>query len=273
MTKKTTIPEILAADSLSLPSTVVHLPEDVILSGEKTIPTQGENMPAYYAKPKNTAGPLPVIMVIQDIFGVNEHIRSLCHRLAHHGYLAIAPELYFRHGDPEGYPDIASLLSGVVAKVPDMQVLADLDHVASWASRHGGDAHRLMVTGFCWGGRIAWLYAAHNPQLKAAVAWYGQLVTEKTLNAPHQPIDIVTELNAPVLGLYGELDATIPLESIETMRHALRAANATAEIIVYPEAGHAFNADDRPSYHAGSAQQGWQCMLDWFARYGASSRN
>ncbi|MBS0849908.1 dienelactone hydrolase family protein [Citrobacter sp. JGM124] len=273
MTQKTTTQERVAADSLSLLSTVVHPPTDVILSGEKMIPTQGENMPAYYAKPQNSAGPLPIVMVLHEIFGVNEHIRSLCDRLAHQGYLAIAPELYFRQGDPQGYPDIASLLSGLVSTVPDIQVLADLDHVASWASRHGGNAHRLMVTGFCWGGRIAWLYAAHNPQLKAAVAWYGKLVAEKTLNSPHHPIDIATGLNAPVLGLYGGQDTSIPLDSIEAMRRALQMANTTAEIIVYPEAGHAFNADYRPNYHAPSAQDGWQRMLKWFTRYGVDHRN
>lgn len=270
MTQKKVSEEILAADPLSPSSTVVHQPEDVILSGEKTIPSQGDELPAYYARPKEAAGPLPVAIVIHEIFGINDHIRSLCHRLARQGYLAVAPELYFRQGDAQSYNDTQALLSDIVAKVPDAQVLADLDHVASWASRHDGDVHRLMVTGFCWGGRIAWLYAAHNPQLKAAVAWYGKLTSEKTLNSPRQPVDITAELNAPVLGLYGEQDPSIPPESIEKMRHALRAANATAEIIVYPEAGHAFNADYRPSYHPASAQDGWQRMLDWFSRYGQS---
>ena len=184
------------------------------------------------------------------------------------GYLAVAPELYFRQGDPNDYSDIPTLFSNLVNKVPDAQVLADLDHVASWAARNGGDAHRLMVTGFCWGGRISWLYAAHNPQLKAAVAWYGKLVGEKTLNSPKHPVDIATELNAPVLGLYGGQDTGISLDSVETMRHALRAANANAEIVVYPDAGHAFNADYRPSYHAESAKDGWQRMLAWFSQYG-----
>ncbi|STQ08444.1 carboxymethylenebutenolidase [Enterobacter cloacae] len=149
-------------------------------------------------------------------------------------------------------------MSNLVSKVPDAQVLADLDHVANWAARNGGDAHRLMITGFCWGGRISWLYAAHNPQLKAAVAWYGKLVGEKTLNSPKHPVDIATDLNAPVLGLYGGQDTGIPLDTVETMRHALRAANAKADIVVYPDAGHAFNADYRPSYHAESAKDGWQ---------------
>lgn len=178
-------------------------------------------------------------MWYRKFFGVHEHIRDICRRLALEGYLAIAPELYFREGDPNDFADIPTLLSGLVAKVPDSQVLADLDHVASWASRNGGDAHRLMITGFCWGGRITWLYAAHNPQLKAAVAWYGKLVGDTSLNSPKHPVDIATDLNAPVLGLYGGQDTSIPQESVETMRQALRAANAKAEIVVYPDAGHA----------------------------------
>ena len=151
-------------------ATAVHTPEEHIIAGETSIPSQGENMPAYHARPKNADGPLPIVIVVQEIFGVHEHIRDLCRRLAQEGYLAIAPELYFRQGDPNEYHDIPTLFKELVSKVPDAQVLADLDHVASWAARHGGDAHRLLITGFCWGGRITWLYAAHNPQLKAAVA-------------------------------------------------------------------------------------------------------
>lgn len=220
-----------------LASTIVQTPDDAIVAGFTSIPSQGDNMPAYHARPKQSDGPLPVVIVVQEIFGVHEHIRDICRRLALEGYLAIAPELYFREGDPNDFADIPTLLSGLVAKVPDSQVLADLDHVASWASRNGGDVHRLMITGFCWGGRITWLYAAHNPQLKAAVAWYGKLTGDKSLNSPKQPVDIATDLNAPVLGLYGGQDNSIPQESVETMRQALRAANAKAEIIVYPDAG------------------------------------
>lgn len=249
--------------------TTIQTPDNAIHAGETTIPTQGDNMPAWHARPKEVSGPLPVVIVIQEIFGVHEHIRDICCRLAQEGYLAIAPELYFRQGDASEYTDIQTLLSELVSKVPDAQVLADLDHVANWAGRNGGDAHRLMVTGFCWGGRIAWLYAAHNPQLKAAVAWYGKLVGDKTLNSPMHPVDVATELTAPVLGLYGAQDTGIPLESVETMRQALRAANADkTEMIVYPDAGHAFNADYRPSYHEASAKDGWQRMLAWFAQYG-----
>lgn len=250
-----------------LASTTVHTPEERLIAGETSIPTQGDTMPAYHARPKDAEGPLPIVIVVQEIFGVHEHIRDICRRLALEGYLAVAPELYFRQGDPNDFADVPTLFSGLVSKVPDAQVLADLDHVANWAARNGGDAHQLLVTGFCWGGRIAWLYAAHNPQLKAAVAWYGKLTGEKTLNSPKHPVDIATDLTASVLGLYGAQDTGISQESVETMRQALRAANANAEIIVYPEAGHAFNADYRPSYHAESAADGWQRMLAWFAQY------
>ena len=243
-----------------------------IISGETSIPTQGENMPAFHAKPRHAEGLLPVVLVVQEIFGVHEHIRDICRRLASEGYLAVAPELYFRQGDPADYTDIPTLFNELVSKVPDSQVLADLDHVANWASRHGGDMRNMAATGFCWGGRITWLYAAHNPQLKAAVAWYGKLVGEKTMKQQKHPVDIAVDLNSPVLGLYGGKDDSIPLESVETMRQALRAANASAEIIVYPDAGHAFNADYRPSYHAESAQDGWQRMLVWFKQYGVAPK-
>ncbi|WP_338512506.1 dienelactone hydrolase family protein [Erwinia aphidicola] len=243
-----------------------------IISGETSIPTQGENMPAFHAKPRNATGPLPVVLVVQEIFGVHEHIRDICRRLAAEGYLVVAPELYFRQGDPSEYDDIPTLFSELVSKVPDNQVLADLDHVANWASRHDGDMRNMAITGFCWGGRITWLYAAHNPQLKAAVAWYGKLVGDKTMKQQKQPVDIAVDLNAPVLGLYGGKDDSIPQESVETMRQALRAANANAEIIVYPDAGHAFNADYRASYHAESAQDGWQRMLAWFKQYGVAPK-
>lgn len=248
-------------------STTIITDSEAILSGETSIPTQGENMPAFHAKPRNASGPLPVILVVQEIFGVHEHIRDICRRLALEGYLAVAPELYFRQGDPAEYNDIPTLFSELVNKVPDTQVLADLDHVANWASRHGGDMRNMAITGFCWGGRITWLYAAHNPQLKAAVAWYGKLVGDKTMNQQKQPVDVAVDLTAPVLGLYGGLDESIPQESVEKMRQALRAANAKSEIVVYPEAGHAFNADYRPSYHQESARDGWQRMLAWFRQY------
>ncbi|MGO2568307.1 MAG: dienelactone hydrolase family protein, partial [Serratia proteamaculans] len=251
-----------------LAASTILTDEQGIHAGETTIPSQGDNLPAYIAKPADHSGPFPVVLVVQEIFGVHEHIQDVCRRLAKQGYLAIAPELYFRQGDAKDYTDISELFQKLVLKVPDRQVLADLDHAAHWAMRHGGDAGKLAITGFCWGGRITWLYAAHNPQLKAAVAWYGKLVGEKTLNSPKHPIDVATQLSAPVLGLYGGQDTSIPLDSVESMRQAIRAANAEAEIVVYPEAGHAFYADYRPSYDAEASTDGWQRMLAWFAQHG-----
>ncbi|MDX5629707.1 MULTISPECIES: dienelactone hydrolase family protein [unclassified Brenneria] len=239
-----------------------------IIASETTVPSQGELLPAYFAKPAAQNEPFPVVLVVQEIFGVHHYIQDLCRRLAKQGYLAIAPELYFRQGDPHQYQDIQRILSELVGNVPDAQVLSDLDHTANWAIKHGGDANKLAITGFCWGGRISWLYAAHNPQLKAAVAWYGKFTAPKTINTPTHPLDVATSLNAPVLGLYGARDDSIPPEQIDKMRQALRAGNANAEIIVYPDAGHAFHADYRPSYHAESAQDGWQRMLAWFKKYG-----
>lgn len=192
-------------------------------------------LPAYVARPASGSN-LPTILVVQEIFGVHEHIRDVCRRLAKLGYLAIAPELYFRQGDPSTVSDIPTLLKTIVAQVPDAQVLADLDAAAAWATSHGGDAKRLGITGFCWGGRISWLYAAHNPKLKAAVAWYGRLVGDASENNPRHPIDIAGQLKAPVLGLYGGGDQGIPLDSIERMRSAAKAAKVKTEIVVYTDA-------------------------------------
>lgn len=251
-------------------STTIFTESPDIQFGETSVPSQGENMPAFFAKPKGAEGALPVVLVVQEIFGVHEHIRDICRRLALEGYLAVAPELYFREGDPNEYTDIPTLFKELVSKVPDTQVLADLDHAANWAARNGGDIRRMGITGFCWGGRISWLYAAHNPQLRAAVAWYGRVMGDKTMKQQKHPIDIAVDLSAPVLGLYGGQDESIPLESVEQMRQAIHAANAKAEIIVYPEAGHAFNADYRPSYHAESAKDSWARMLAWFKHYGVA---
>jgi len=252
----------------NIASTTLHTDDAGLEAGLLTIPSQSDRMPAYLAKPAGKNQGLPIVIVIQEIFGVHEHIRDVCRRLAKLGYLAIAPELYFRQGDPSSYKDIGELFKELVGKVPDSQVMADLDHTAHWAATHGGDGQRLAVTGFCWGGRIAWLYAAHNPQLKAVAAWYGKLVGEKTLKTPRHPIDMAQKLLAPVLGLYGGQDTGILPEHIDAMRQALSAANADAEIQVYPDAGHAFYADYRPSYHAASAEDGWRRMLQWFSQHG-----
>lgn len=251
--------------------TTIATDSDGLLAGEVKIPAAGGQMPAYRAQPASGSG-FPVILVVQEIFGVHEHIKDICRRLAKRGYLAIAPELYARQGDPRQYANIQELIDQVVNKVPDAQVLADLDACVDWAKAHDGDGARLGVTGFCWGGRIAWLYAARNPQLKAGVAWYGRVVGAANEMTPKNPIDLAGELKGPVLGLYGGQDQGIPQASLEQMRSALaasdNAASRASTLHVYPDAPHAFNADYRPSYRASEAVDGWARMLAWFKKNG-----
>jgi carboxymethylenebutenolidase len=241
-------------------------------AGEVKIPVKDGEIPAYRAMP-DKGGPFPVILVVQEIFGVHEHIKDLCRRLAKVGYMAVAPELYARQGDVSKYTEkeIPELIAKVVSKVPDAQVMSDLDATVAWAKKSGkGDTAKLGITGFCWGGRIVWLYAAHNKDLKAGVAWYGRLEGKATDLQPKYPLDVVSELKAPVLGLYGAADTGIPVASVEKMKKALKDEKKTAEIIVYPDTPHAFNADYRPSYRKEAAEDGWKRMLDWFKKYGVS---
>ncbi|MGE5387159.1 MAG: dienelactone hydrolase family protein [Betaproteobacteria bacterium] len=242
-----------------------------LLAGEVKIPTAGGDMPAYRAQPAQGKN-FPTILVVQEIFGVHEHIKDLCRRLAKLGYQAIAPELYARQGDPSKLASIPDLMTQIVAKVPDAQVLGDLDASATWATANGGDPKRLGITGFCWGGRIVWLYAAHNPKVKAGVAWYGRLVGQSSELTPRHPVDIAGELHAPVLGLYAGQDQGIPPGTVEKMRTALKAADNPAskasEIVVFENAPHAFNADYRPSYRKEEAESAWKQMQAWFKRYG-----
>jgi carboxymethylenebutenolidase len=206
--------------------------------------------------------------VVQEIFGVHEHMRDVCRRLARAGYVAVAPELYARQGDVSKLSDI-NAIRAVVNQVPDAQVMDDLNKTVAWAAEHSAaDAERLAITGFCWGGRITWLYSAHNPDVKAGVAWYGRLVGEPSVMTPKHPIDVVAQLHAPVLGLYGSADQGIPNDTVEKMRAALKAAGKPGEIILYPDAPHAFHADYRPSYRKEPAEDGWKRLLAWFKQHG-----
>jgi len=251
--------------------TAIVTPADGLLAGDVSVPVADGVVAAYRAQPADVARP-PVILVVQEIFGVHEHIRDVCRRLARLGYLAIAPELYARQGDPRGYASIPDLMQEIVARVPDAQVMSDLDACIAWAEQQGGDTTRLGITGFCWGGRIVWLYAAHNPQVSAGVAWYGRLASPATANCPRHPLDVAGELRVPVLGLYGGDDPGIPPETVEAMRAALaqspHAAARASAIHVYPGAPHAFHADYRPSYRREAAEDGWQRMRDWLRRHG-----
>jgi carboxymethylenebutenolidase len=239
-------------------------------AGEIRIPVPDGQMPAYRAMPAGS-GPFPVVLVVQEIFGVHEHIKDLCRRLAKLGYLAVAPELYARQGDVSKLDDIQKVIKEVVSKVPDAQVLADLDATVDWAKTSGkGDVAKLAITGFCWGGRIVWLYAAHQPKLKAGAAWYGRLVGQKDELHPQHPLDVAGQLKAPVLGLYGGADQGIPVASIEQMRQALAAAHQPSEIVLYPDTPHGFNADYRPSYRKDKAEDAWKRMLEWFKKNGVA---
>jgi carboxymethylenebutenolidase len=241
-----------------------------LTAGEVKIPTADGEFPAYRAMPAS-GGPFPIVLVVHEIFGVHEYIQDICRRLAKLGYLAVAPDLYARQGDVSKMTDMGEIISKVVSKVPDAQVMADLDATVNWAEKSGkGDGSRLGITGFCWGGRIVWLYAAHNPKVKAGVAWYGRLVGQPSELQPKHPIDIASSLKVPVLGLYGGKDQGIPLDTVEQMRQALKAAGNPSEIIVYPEAPHGFHADYRPSYRKEAAEDGWKRLQEWFKKYGVA---
>ncbi len=233
------------------------------------IPAGDVDLPGYQAMPARGAA-FPVILVVQEVFGVNEYIQDVCRRLAKRGYLAIAPELFWRQGDVSRMQDYREISEKVVSKTADAQVMADLDAAAEYAGTGRGDLGRLGITGFCWGGRIAWLYAAHSARLRAAVAWYGRLMGEKDDLHPRHPVGVARDLCCPVLGLYGAQDQSIPLATVEQMRTAIAAARKNAEIVVYPEAGHAFHADYRPTYNEAAARDGWQRMREWFRQYGAA---
>ena len=247
-------------------SQTITTPTDGLEAGEVKIPVSDGEIPAYRAMPaKGTK--LPVVLVVQEIFGVHEHIKDICRRLAKAGYFAVAPEMYARQGDVSNLSNIQDIIGKVVSKVPDKQVMSDLDAAVAYASKTGAtDASKLAITGFCWGGRVVWLYAAHNPKLKAGVAWYGRLVGQPNEMTPKHPIDVAADLKAPVLGLYGGKDGGIPLDTVEKMRAALKASGKTnSEIIVYPEAQHGFHADYRPSYNKEAAEDGWKRLLKLFS--------
>lgn len=259
---------------MTLPSTpdpsrpsAIHTDTSGLRTGDAVITTTQGPLPLHWSAP-DAPGPHPVILVIQEIFGVDHHMQDLTRRLARQGYLAVAPALYARLGDPSQAQSIDDLLQRFVALTPDAQVLADLDAALAWSGEHGGDAAQIGATGFCWGGRITWLYAAHQPRLKAAVAWYGRLTGRPGALHPHQPLQLAARLHCPVLGLYAGQDSGISLDSVSQMQDALAAAASTSRIHLYPDAPHGFFNDQRSSHRPDLAQDGWARLLDWFARHG-----
>jgi carboxymethylenebutenolidase len=255
-----------------LAQSAIKTSSDGLRAGEISFEVNGFKVPAYYAAPAGKTG-LPVILVIQEILGVHEYIADTARRFARAGYLAIAPELFARQGDPSEYGEMAKLMTEVVSKVSDAQVMADLDGAVKWAGANGGDANKVGITGFCWGGRITWLYAAHSTSVKAAVAWYGRLVGASSALTPKHPVEIAPILNAPVLGLYGGQDAGIPLDTVDKMKAALASGSAAAkasQFVVYPDAPHAFHADYRPSFRKEAAEDGWKRAMAWFKANGVA---
>ncbi len=254
--------------------TAIKTPSTGLSTGEGVYDVEGFVVPFFYAAPEGKKN-LPVILVIQEIFGVHEYIADTCRRFAKAGYLAIAPELYARQGDPTKYGEVAKLMAEVVSKVPDEQVMRDLDGAVQWAGENGGNLKKVGITGFCWGGRITWLYAEQSTKVKAGVAWYGRLVGTASALTPKHPVDLAAGIKAPVLGLYGGQDAGIPLTTVNQMKDALaegaakgnKAAKAS-EFVVYPQAPHAFHADYRPSYRKDAAEDGFQRALEWFKGHG-----
>lgn len=256
--------------------TAIKTSADGLTAGEVMIDVAGFKMPAYRAQPAGKTG-LPVVLVLSEIFGVHEYIADTARRFAKAGYLAIAPELFVRQGDAQSYGEMSKLIAEVISKVPDAQVLADLDATAAWAAANGGSADKLGVTGFCWGGRQTWLYAAHNPKVRAGVAWYGRVVGDTNALTPKNPVDVAAQLKGPVLGLYGDADTGIPMDTVEKMKAALADAGAkgnaaakASQFVVYPDAPHAFHADYRPSFRKEAAEDGWKRALAWFKQHGVA---
>ena len=276
-TRRTTLKAALgvgyAATALPIMAqTAIKTSAEGLRVGETTFEVNGFKVPAYYAAPAGKTD-LPVILVIQEIFGVHEYIADTARRLARAGYLAIAPELFARQGDPSEYGEMAKLMAEVVSKVPDAQVMADLDGAVKWAGANGGNTAIVGITGFCWGGRITWLYAAHSPNDKAGVAWYGRLVGASTPLTPKHPVDIAPILHGPMLGLYGGQDGGIPLDTVDKMKAALAVGSVAAkasQFVVYPDAPHAFHADYRPSFRKEPAEDGWKRALAWFKTNGVA---
>ena len=261
-----------AAVSPIMAQTAIRTPADGLTAGDVTIDVNGFKMPAYRAAPAGKTN-LPVVLILSEIFGVHEYIADTARRFAKAGYLAIAPELFVRQGDAQSYGEMAKLIAEVISKVPDAQVMADLDATVAWAGAHGGNLNKVGVTGFCWGGRQTWLYAAHSKHIKAGVAWYGRLVGNATPLTPVHPVDVVAKLNGPVLGLYGGADTGIPVNTVAQMQNALATGSKAAQastFVLYPDAPHAFHADYRPSYRKPAADDGWQRALAWFKAHGVA---
>jgi carboxymethylenebutenolidase len=247
----------------------IHTDTTGLEAGDTKIPVADGFLPAYFARPAGP-GPFPVVIVVEEIFGVHEYIKDTCRRLAKLGYLAVSSELYAREGDLSTMTDVATIFREVISKAPDATMLSDLDATASWAGANHGDLSRFGVTGFCRGGRSVWMFAEHNPQLKAAVAWYGPVLSPTSPIQPTTATDHADGLLCPLLGLYGEKDPSIKVADVQAAAAKARAAGKSVEIVIYPNSAHAFHADYRPSYVKADAEDGWARMLAFFKKNGVA---
>jgi carboxymethylenebutenolidase len=246
----------------------IHTDSNGLDAGEAEVKVSGGNIPVYYARPAGVQHP-PIILVLMEIFGLHEFIKDVTRRLGHLGAFAVAPDYYFRMGDLTKISDMQELLPKVNTKT-DTELFADLDAAVAWAKSQGGDGNRLGVMGFCRGGRNVWHYSAHNPDLKASVAFYGP-VADRSDAAPKSAIDLAPEIKDPVLGLYGAEDTGIKVEQVNAMEAALKADGKTAEFHIYTGAPHGFVADYRASYRKDAAEDAWNRMVGWFKKYGVLS--
>jgi carboxymethylenebutenolidase len=240
---------------------------------DETVVYGDSKLPVYVARPENAKGPLPIMIVVSEIFGLHEYIADVARRFAKLGYLAVAPEFFYRAGNPQKLPTVAQIQSEIVSKTPDQQVLTDIKETLNWAIQNGGNSARVGINGFCWGGRIVWLTCESMPGIKAGVAWYGRLTGEKSANFPNHPIDLAAQLKAPVLGLYGAKDAGISVATVASMQNTLQQlktnrAAQQSQFVLYATAGHAFHADYRPSYLPDVAADGWSKAVSWFKEKG-----
>jgi carboxymethylenebutenolidase len=247
----------------------IHTDETGIDTGEVKIATSDGELPAYFAKPARK-GTFPIVLVNEEIFGVHEYIKDVCRRLAKAGYLAVATEYYARIGDLSKMTDASKIVADVILKAPDAQYMSDLDSTAAWAEHNGGSANRIGVMGFCRGGRQTWLYAAHSPHLKAAVAFYGPLGGTPSPIQPQTALDLADKIKCPLLGLYGAQDSGISVDQVHQAEAKAKAAHKTVDFVIYPDAPHGFHADYRPSYRQADAEDAWKRTLAWFRRFGVT---
>ena len=252
----------IAANSVA--GEVITTPTSGLAVADGKVASGGFQVPIYEARPA-TAGKYPVVLVIPEVFGMHEHIKDVARRFAKEGFLAITFEPYAREGGVLQLPDIESVRK-VVDPVPDDRVMGDLDAIAAYAKQHpAARPDQIGVTGFCRGGMYTLLFAAHSREIKAAVPWYGQLKPAKTPGVRTVgPLDVASQISAPVLGLYGEADLGIPVADVKEMEAALKASGKTAEFVIYPGAPHAFFADYRPSYRPEAAKDAWGRCVGWF---------